>query len=40
MHRYEGQPPDAKEEEMLAWQTVKENFIWFAVTVAAIRVGK
>ena len=39
MIRLQGQP-DVKEEEMMARQTVKENLIWFAVTVAVIRVGK
>ena len=39
MFRSQGQP-DVKEEEMMARQTVRENLIWFAVTVAVIRVGK
>ena len=39
MIRLQGQP-DVKEEEMMARQTVKENLIWFTLTVAAIRVGE
>ena len=39
MIRLQGQP-DVKEEEMMARQTVRENLMWFTLTVAAIRVGE
>ena len=39
MIRLQGQP-DVKEEEMMARQTVKENLIWFTLSVVAIRVGE
>ncbi len=32
--------PDPQEEQKMAQQSVKENFILFAVTCALIRAGK